>query len=147
VVATLLLAAMPVSELRGAIPFGVASGLALPTAVGVSIIGNLLPVVPILWWLAPVERWLVRFRFWKRFFDWLDQRSQTRARIVQRYQLLGLALFVSIPLPITGAWTGCAAAVFFRLPRRQALVAICCGVMMAALIVGSVTAATISAFQ
>lgn len=135
---TLVLAMLPVSELRGAIPFGLSVGLGLKKVLAISIIGNLIPVIPILFLLEPVSGYLRRFSPFKRFFDWLFERTRKKADLVQRYEILGLILFVAIPLPVTGAWTGCVAATLFKLRLRYALLAITLGVCIAAAIVTAV---------
>ncbi|NQT95709.1 MAG: small multi-drug export protein [Candidatus Omnitrophica bacterium] len=135
---TFILAMMPVSELRGAIPFGLSTGLALRNVLFLSIVGNLIPVIPILFLLQPVSGYLRRFWIFKKFFDWLFERTRRRAELVEKYETLGLMLFVAIPLPITGAWTGCVAASLFKVRLRYALLAITLGVLIAAFIVTSV---------
>ena len=136
--ATFILAMMPISELRGAIPFGLSSGLSLGKVLFLSIIGNLVPVLPILFLLEPVSGYLRRFFLFKRFFDWLFERTRKKADLVEKYEAIGLALFVAIPLPITGAWTGCVAATLFKVRLRYAILAIFAGVCIASVIVTSV---------
>ena len=126
---TLLVGALPIAEVRGAIPTGIALGLTFPQAFFWGCLGNLLPVIPTLLFLQPVADWLRRFPLWKRFFDWLFERTARKGAIIQRYEALGLAIFVGIPLPLTGAWTGCAAAILFKLPFRLAFPAIALGVL------------------
>lgn len=132
---TVFIAALPVTELRGAIPAAVAMGMSLKEAYFWACLGNLMPVVPLLLYLNPVSKWLRRFRLWKWFFVWLFRRTAARARLIHRFQAVGLALFVMIPLPITGAWTGCAAASLFKFSFRIAFPAITVGVLCAGLIV------------
>jgi uncharacterized membrane protein len=97
-----------------------------------SVLGNLLPVLPLLSLLENLEKSLRRFSFADRFFDWLFERTRRRAQgDLQRYGTVGLALFVSIPLPVTGAWTGCVAAYLFGIRRRNAFLAIGLGVCLA----------------
>lgn len=132
---TLIVAALPIAELRGAIPVGVYLRLSLPQAFFWSVVGNLLPVIPLLLFLDPVSSALRRFPLWAGFFEWLFARTAKNARLVQRYQAVGLAIFVAVPLPMTGAWTGCVAASLFKLPFLLALAAISCGVIAAGLIV------------
>ncbi|MBI3333159.1 MAG: small multi-drug export protein [Candidatus Omnitrophica bacterium] len=132
---TMLVGALPIAEVRGAIPVAIALKLSYPQAFFWSCLGNLLPVVPLLIWLDPVSAGLRRFPLWRGFFDWLFTRTAARAEIVQRYEAIGLALFVAVPLPLTGAWTGCAAASLFKLPFRLAFPAIAAGILGAALIV------------
>lgn len=132
---TVIVGALPIAEVRGAIPVGLALQLPLTQAFGWAILGNLLPIIPLLLFLKPVSEWLRRFPLWKRFFDWLFTRTAKKAGLIQRYEALGLALFVAVPLPLTGAWTGCVAASLFKLPFRLALLAIAAGVFAAGVLV------------
>ncbi|MBD3335954.1 MAG: ligand-binding protein SH3 [Candidatus Eisenbacteria bacterium] len=135
---TVVLAMLPILELRGAIPWALApGGGALPwtQAVPLALLGNMIPVVPLLLWLGPVSDWLRRMPLFDRFFTWLFRRTRRKGRLVERYQALGLTLFVALPLPVTGAWTGAAAAFIFGVPFRQALAATVAGVCIAATVV------------
>ena len=133
--AVMISAALPVSELRGAIPLGLYLGLPLYKTVLLSIIGNLIPVVPILFFLTPVSEKLRHLPVFNKFFDWLFERTRKKADLIQRYEALGLILFVAIPLPVTGAWTGCVAASLFKIKFRYAFLAITTGVIIASVIV------------
>jgi uncharacterized membrane protein len=134
--ATMLIAMLPVFELRAAIPVGhQALGLPLAAAVLVSVIGNILPVIPILLLLGPVSAWLSRYPVFKRFFDWVFTRTRSKSDLVKKYEMIGLMLFVAVPLPMTGAWTGAAAAFLFGIKFWPALWAISLGVLIAAAIV------------
>ena len=137
-IATFLIAMLPVFELRGAIPFGLSMNLPIVKVLLLSIVGNLVVVVPILFLLEPVSKYLRRFWLFKKFFNWLFERTKRRADLVEKYEFLGLMLFVGIPLPITGAWTGCVAATLFKIRLRYAILAIALGVCIAAVIVTSV---------
>lgn len=132
---TFMLAVLPLSELRGAIPFGMAAGISLKKVLTIAIIGNLIPVIPMLFLLEPVSEYLRRFFLFKKFFDWLFERTRERANLIERYESIGLFLFVAVPLPLTGAWTGCIAASLFKIRFRYALLAIAAGVLLAAFIV------------
>jgi uncharacterized membrane protein len=131
----LVVSTLPIAELRLAIPLGLSFGMPLEKVFILSVIGNIIPVAPILFLLAPVSRKLRRFKLWARFFDWLFTRTKKRAQTVQKYEALGLALFVAIPLPMTGAWTGAIAASLFKIRFRYAFIATVAGVMLAGLIV------------
>lgn len=133
-----LLGASPIAELRGAIP--VALGVyqfPLAKALMIAIAGNILPIPFVLWGLPPLSKWLrTRSKLADRFFEWLFAR--TRTRFVKTYELyadLGLAVFVAIPFPLTGAWTGAIAAFLFGIPPKRALPFIALGVLGAAAIV------------
>jgi uncharacterized membrane protein len=134
----LIVSAMPVLELRGAIPIGLSMGLEIKKTMLFSIIGNLMPVVPVLFLLEPVSGFLRRFWPFSRFFHWLFERTRRRSELIERYEFLGLMLFVAIPLPVTGAWTGCVAATLFKIRFRYAFSAIFLGICIASVIVSAV---------
>jgi uncharacterized membrane protein len=85
--------------------------------------------------LNPVSERLRKFPLCKRFFDWLFERTKKKADVIQKYEALGLAIFVAIPLPMTGAWSGAVAASLFKIRFRYAFPAIFLGVIGAAIIV------------
>ncbi|MBI3323093.1 MAG: small multi-drug export protein [Candidatus Omnitrophica bacterium] len=132
---TAVIGALPIAEVRGAIPAGMAMGLSGREAYLWACLGNLLPVIPLLLFLDPASAWLRRFPLWKEFFEWLFARTAKKSGVIQRYEALGLAIFVAVPLPLTGAWTGCVAASLFKLPFRVAFPAIAAGVAGAGLLV------------
>jgi uncharacterized membrane protein len=134
-----MLAALPISEVRGAIPFGVAVGMPIKKVLFLSIIGNIAPIVPVLFLFEPISNYLRKFSLFKIFFDWLSERTKQKASVIEKYEAVGLAIFVGIPLPMTGAWTGCFAATLFKIRFRYALLAIIAGVLIAAAIVATVT--------
>lgn len=123
---------LPIIELRGAIPVGIGF-LRMPwwEAYLVAVAGNMLPVPFILWLLGPLSRWGMRFRSGRRFFEWLFARTRRKTAGVEKYETLGLAIFVAIPLPMTGAWTGAMAAFVMGLTLRHALWSILLGVCVA----------------
>lgn len=131
----IIIAMLPIIELRGAIPVGVELGLPLLEAWYLSIIGNMLFVLPVLYLFQPISNWLLRFMWYNKFYDWLYNRTMKRSDKVQKYGALGLILFVAIPLPTTGAWTACLAAILFRVPIFLAFAAIAVGVLIAGVIV------------
>ncbi|MFO7654236.1 MAG: small multi-drug export protein [Candidatus Krumholzibacteriia bacterium] len=134
--AVFVIAMLPVFELRGAIPAGYALGMDSPWSIFLlAVVGNFMPVLPILCLLGPVERFLRRYRTWDRFFDWLFRRTVSRSELIRRYQSLGLVLFVAIPAPMTGAWTGSVAAYLFKLPLRLAIPCIILGILIAGVVV------------
>jgi uncharacterized membrane protein len=132
---TFIVAMLPIIELRGAIPFAIGVGVSWPKAYLLSVTGNLIPVVPLLLFLGPVSEWLRQLPAFGRFFDWLFARTRRRSVLIQRYGPIGLALFVAIPLPITGGWTGAAAAYLFGFRFRRSFPAIALGVLVAGVVV------------
>ena len=136
ILAVLGIAASPISELRGAIPIAIGVyNFPWYYAFPIAVIGNLLPVPFLLLLLNSVSRLLCRVRFLERFINWLFERTRRRGKIIERYERIGLALFVAIPLPITGAWTGSIAAVLLGLKFRYAFLSIVIGVLIAGIIV------------
>ena len=132
----IIISALPILELRGALPvalnvFHFPWYYALPLA----IIGNLLPVPIILLFLNTISRGLSKIGFFDRFLHWLFEHTRQRGKFVERYERIGLALFVAIPLPVTGAWTGSLVAVLFDLKFRHAFLSILIGVCIAGIIV------------
>jgi uncharacterized membrane protein len=135
-VVVLIISALPIFELRGAIPVAI-NLFHFPWyyALLLAIIGNLIPVPIILLFLNTIVRYLSRIGFFDRFFKWLFAIARKRGGIVERYERIGLALFVAIPFPITGAWTGSLAAVLFGLKFKHAMLSIFIGVLIAGIIV------------
>lgn len=127
---------LPVFELRGGIPLGINFyGMEWYYAVPIAIAGNMVPVLPILLLLGPLSRLLSRIPLFRRFFEWLFSRTRSRSAVVERYKAIGLMLFVAIPLPVTGAWTGSVAAFIFNIRVRNAIISVLFGVFIAAVIV------------
>ncbi|MCZ7373088.1 MAG: small multi-drug export protein [Candidatus Methanoperedens sp.] len=136
-----LLAALPIAELRLSIPIAIIEFKIDPvTALILSVIGNMIPVVPLLLFLEPVSNFLRRWKMGDMFFTWLFERTHRKhSAEFEKYGSIGLAVFVGIPLPATGAWTGCAAAFIFGFKFKNAFLAILAGVIMAGIIVTVLT--------
>ena len=136
---TMAIAAVPVVELRGAIPAGAAAGLNPWLACIAAVIGNLLPVPFIILLVRRVFDWLRKHPFFAPKIDALERTAHLKGRMVRKYRLLGLTLFVAVPLPGTGAWTGALVAAFLDIRLRHALPAITLGVLIAGSIVTLMT--------
>jgi len=132
-------ASLPYLELRGAIPLAWRLGLSPWEAYILSVFGNMVPVVPIMLLIDPLSRWLPRFRIFDRFFEGLFIRCRRHQEEIKKYGYWGLAVFVAIPLPMTGAWSGAVIAFLMGLRKRHALIAIFAGVLVAGLIVLTAT--------
>ena len=132
-----LVAMLPVIELRGAIPVGAALGLGPWETFVAAVIGNIIPVIPLVYLLDPVQSWLRRnFKSFDRFFTWLFARTQSRhSARYEKMKDLALILFVALPLPGTGGWTGAAAAFVFGVKKGRALLLISIGIVLAGIAV------------
>ena len=129
---TMLVSMLPVIELRGGIPFGVALGLPYYLAFPAAVAGNLIPAPIIVVYIRRIfmlmRRHLPRLNF---LVDRLEKKAHLKGKKVQKFQYLGLWLFVSIPLPGTGVWTGAMAAAFLDMRLKKAMPAITLGVLTA----------------
>ena len=134
---TLLISMTPLVELRLSLPLAVLGyGMHWLPAFTIAIIGNIIIIPPILLLLGRVERWLRRYGWWERNLTKLFDRTRRRAiKHIEQYEALGLWLFVAIPLPVTGAWTGALIAYLFDLDMRRAFCSITAGVLTAGLLV------------
>lgn len=134
---TVIISMIPVVELRGAIPAAKYWGAGLGTTFFWALLGNMLPIPFILLLLGPISDWLRRrSRIMDRFFSWLFARTRRKhGRSFERWRDAALCLFVAIPLPGTGAWTGALAAFVFDVPFSHALPAIFLGVLIAGAVV------------
>ena len=142
---TLVTAMLPILEIRGAIPVGVASGLDPWLAFAVGFVGNMLPIPILILLTRKVIEWLKKHNVLVKFTAWLENKGSKGAQKVQRYSCWGLFILVAIPLPGTGAWTGALVASLLDMRLKRALPAIAMGVAVAGLIVLLVTYGVISA--
>lgn len=136
----LCLSTLPVTELRASIPIGI---LLLKQDVKLvffySILGNILPIAPIYFFLEPISKKLSKTVYIRRFFEWLFERAHRRKALIEKYEAFGLMLFVAIPFPGTGVWTGCLVASLLRMRFIPTFLAAALGVILAAIIVTAVT--------
>ncbi|NLJ99894.1 MAG: ligand-binding protein SH3 [Clostridia bacterium] len=143
----IILAAIPVTELRFSIPAAVAMGMSPTNAFILSVIGNILPIGFLLVFLDPVFRFLLRVPFFKGFLGTILDRTRKKGRGVQEYGALGLLFFVALPLPGTGAWTGSLLAYLFGINIPYAFAAISSGVIAAGVLVTLATIGVLDLFS
>ena len=142
---TLVTAMMPILEIRGAIPVGVASGIDPWLAFAVGFVGNMLPIPILILLTRKIIEWLKKHNVLVKLTAWLENKGSKGAQKVQKYSFWGLFILVAIPLPGTGAWTGALVASLLDMRLKRALPAIAMGVAAAGLIVLLVTYGVISA--
>ncbi len=131
----ILLSALPVTELRATIPLALAMGMPPTRALMLAIFGNLLPIIPLICLLEPLSRKLRRYSFLDNLFQKVLTRTRQKGSGVQKYGALGLLLFVAVPLPGTGAWSGAILAWFFGIKPLYSFWALSGGVILAGLAV------------
>jgi len=151
---TALLSFMPISELRGAIPFAIANNIPWYWAYPFAVILNAL-VAPVCWiFLATVHKLLYGatpekgIRWYKNFFDRFIERARNKlSATVEKWGWLGIAVFVAIPLPMTGAWTGTLGAWILGISKRRTMLAVILGVIVAGVIVTAAVVFGIEAWR
>lgn len=144
---TALVSMIPVIELRGGIPFGVALGLTHWEAFLAAVIGNFIPLPFIVVYIRRIFQWMRRhLPALDSVVDKLERKAHLKGRKVTKYKYLGLLIFVAIPLPGTGGWTGALAAAFLDMPLRKALPALIAGVFIAGFLVTGITYGFTSVF-
>lgn len=132
---TFLISMVPVIELRGAIPVGIASGIEPWLVCILAIIGNILPMPFILLFIRRILQWMKTRPKLGRIAEKLEQRAESKGSSVKKSELVGLCLFVAIPLPGTGAWTGALIAALMKMRISRALPTIFAGVVIAGVVV------------
>lgn len=140
--ATMILSVMPIVELRGALPVALlVYKLPIASAFFWSLIGNIIPVYFLLVFFERFSNWIrPRSKTADRFLTWLFERTRRKLNgQIEKYGYWALAIFVAIPLPATGAWTGALAAFVFGLPKQKSFWAIAAGTAVAALFVTAIT--------
>ena len=132
---------IPWFESRYVIPYAMLGlGWSWWQAFPFAIVGNILPIPFILLFFHHVEKFLRRYRFWIKVMDWLFSKTRKRAdRKIRRYEYFGLLLFVAVPLPFTGVWTGALVAYLFDLDFSKSLFTIFVGIVIAAFVMIGLT--------
>ncbi len=137
---TFLMAMVPVVELRGAIPYGVISGLSVHEAFILAVLGNLAPLPFLVVFTRKVFEWLrTKSDGLDRMVRKLEDKAEKNKKVVLKYQFFGLMILVAIPLPGTGGWTGALVAAMMNMQLKRAMPAIIVGVFVAGVIVTTLT--------
>lgn len=134
-----LISLLPILELRGGMIAAALLGVPFGRAFLICLVGNLLPIPFILWLIRPFFNWLRTTKHFKKLADWLERKTEKNKEKVLKYEVLGLLLFVAIPLPGTGGWTGALVAAMLDMPMKKSLPIICLGVLIAGIIMAAVT--------
>lgn len=134
-----LVSLLPILELRGGMIAAALLGVPFGRAFLICLLGNLLPIPFILWLIRPFFNWLRRTKHLKKVADWLERKTEKNKDKVLKYEVFGLLLFVAIPLPGTGGWTGALIAAMLDMPFKKSLPTIVVGVLIAGIIMSAIT--------
>jgi len=134
-----LIAALPLIELKGAIPIGMARGLSLPVSFWLSYFGSCLPAIPILLILRPILHYLSHTPTLTPIAGWLERKLLKHRRQIDRLGIFGLFLFVAIPLPGTGVWTGSGLSAILKMKFWPSVIAIYAGNLVAGFIIAALS--------
>ncbi len=144
---TFLVSMVPVIELRGAIPIATGMGISPWVAIPIAVVGNLLPIPFIILFIKKIFAWMRRVSpKLNKVVDKMEAKAEKNKAKVLKYAFWGLVIFVAIPLPGTGAWTGALVAAMLDMPLKKAFPSIILGVLGAAIIVSFVSYGAASIF-
>ena len=129
-----IISLMPILELRGGLIAAALLDLNPVTSYIISIIGNILPVPFILWFINSILEWMRNSKKFKKIAKWLDKKVEKNKDKIEKFGFWGLVLFVGIPLPGTGAWTGCLVAAVLEMDRKKSFLAAALGIVIASII-------------
>lgn len=129
-----IISMVPILELRGGLVAASLMKIPMMKAIGLCVIGNIIPVPFILLLITPVFDWLKKTRLLRPLIEKLEEKSMSKSDTIQKYEFLGLVLFVGIPLPGTGAWTGSLIASMLDIKFKKAFPAVLIGICMATVI-------------
>ena len=146
IIGIFLISMLPIIELRGAIPIGAAIGLPWYLNMIVSIIGNMLPVPFILLFVVKLFEFMKKKNILVNFIEKIGKRAMSRSESIANKEFLGLMIFVAIPFPGTGAWTGALIAALLQFDRKRSFFYIGLGVVIAAVIMTLASYGVISLF-
>lgn len=129
-----IISLMPILELRGGLLAASIIGLdPLPSYI-IAVIGNIIPIPFILWFMGRILKWMKTRKKLRKITDWIDKKIEKNRNKIEKFGFWGLVLFVGIPLPGTGAWTGCLVASVLEMNKKKSFLAAMIGVAMASII-------------
>lgn len=139
---------IPIIELRGAIPLGAALGMPWWLNYICAVVGNMIPVPFILLFIKKIIAWMTscRVRLFNKIGGWLTRKAEKNRAKIEKYSFWGVCLFVAIPLPVTGAWTGSLVAAVIDMKFWKALLSCLLGVMLAGVIMTLASYGVVAAF-
>lgn len=145
-IAVFIVSLVPILECRGGLIASALLKVDIRYAVPICVLGNILPIPFILLFIKRIFKWLKKFNFSRPLIEKLENRAMNKSKSMSNGEFLGLLLFVGIPLPGTGAWTGSLVAALLDMDFKKAIIAIFLGILLATLIVGSLSYGLLAAF-
>lgn len=129
-----LISLLPILELRGGLIAAAILDVPALWAFVVCFLSNILIIPFVLFLMEGILNFLSKFKFFKRIIDWLRNRTLKKKETIEKYGYLGILFFVAVPLPGSGAWTGCLLAVLLGLEKKKSFLAALLGVLIAGII-------------
>ena len=134
----------PITELRFSIPYGILiKNLNIYNVVFVSVLGNIIIGILIICIIAPIMEALRKINYLNKIINFIFKRTLNKSKIIERIKFWGLVIFIGIPLPFTGVWTGSLASYLLRIPKKISITAIILGVLISSSIVTFISVSTI----
>ena len=130
---------LPLIELRGGLILAPILDIPMLKAIPICLAGNILPIPFILWFITPIFAWLKKTKLFRPIVEKIESKSMGKSEKIQKYEFWGLVLFVGIPLPGTGAWTGALIASLLNIKLKKAFPAILLGLLLATVIMCAIT--------
>lgn len=134
-----IISMVPILELRGGLLAASLLGVPITTAIPLCIIGNIIPIPFILLFIKKIFQWMKRFSFFRPLVEKLEKRAESKSEGFKKGEFVALMLFVGIPLPGTGAWTGSLIAALMEMDLKKATLAIFLGIIIATVIMSIVS--------
>ena len=129
-----IISLMPILELRGGLLAASLLDLDPVSSYIIAVIGNVIPIPFILWFMGTILKWMKKRKSLKKIANWIDKKVEKNREKIERFGFWGLVLFVGIPLPGTGAWTGCLIAAVLEMDRKKSFLAAMIGIFVASII-------------
>lgn len=134
IITIFIISMIPILELRGGLIAAAILNVNPIVSFIICVIGNILPIPFILWFITPLFQKLKSLKKLEKYIDKLEKKALNKKEKIERYEFWGLLLFVGIPLPGTGAWTGSLIAALLDMNKKKSLIAAICGVLLAGII-------------
>lgn len=134
-----IISMMPILELRGGLIAATLLGLKGVPSFIICFLGNILPIPFILWLITPIFDWLKKRKMFRGMVEKIEKKAMSKKDQIERLQYIGLMLFVGIPLPGTGAWTGAGLAVLLNMNKKKSFLYIMLGVILASIIMSIIS--------